>query len=110
MSTKKILLYIILVALVLLLLVTLASRISAYTAKLLIYEDMTYGAIKTILGSEGRSCNLSIIVYEWDFPDGSVMTIWLSTPTPGKAAPRNEYYATRIEITKGSFFPNVNPA
>ena len=75
MTIKKIVLHIVLAIVILSLFFGLASRISAYTAKLLIYEDMTYGTIKTILGSEGRSCNLGIIVYEWDFPDGSTMTI-----------------------------------
>ena len=107
MKAKKIILTI----LILLLLFTLASRVSAYTARLLIHEGMTYGTITNILGSEGQSCNLGLLVYEWSFPDGSVMTIWLAKPPPlHKASPISEYSAHSIEVSKGSLFPNSNPA
>ena len=107
---KKIVLYIVLAVLILALLFFLAARVSAYTARLLIHEGMTYGTITKILGSEGQSCGLGLIVYEWSFPDGSVMTIWLFTPTPGRTSPFSEYYAHSIEVSKGSLFPNPNPA
>ena len=102
-KTKKFLLYILLAVLILALLLFLATRISAYTARLLIHEGMTYGTITNILGSEGQPWDLSIIGYEWSFPDGSVMTISLSaTVTSGKVPPLREFYATNIEVTKGS--------
>ena len=111
-KTKKIVLYIVLAVLILALLLFLAARVSAYTARLLIHEGMKYVTIRKILGSEGQPCDLSIIVYEWSFPDGSVMTIWLSATgiTPGKAPLLSEFYAHTIEVSKGSLFPNPHPA
>lgn len=110
MTAKKIVLYMVLAILILLLLVTLVSQISAYSAKLLIYENMTYRVIKTILGSSGRVVGSGLVIYEWDFPDGSLMTVWFSNPTPGKIIPANKYQAFRIEVNESTLFPNRNPA
>ena len=108
--TKKIVLYIVLAVLIAALLLFLAARVSAYTARLLIHEGMKYETITKILGSEGKRCDVSIIVYEWSFPDGSVMTIWLGKPTGKTNPPKSEFYAGKIEVTRGSYFQNPNPA